>query len=272
MRLKNKLLSSGHILLAKSKIITYMAAKIRNQCDLIIRQRFSASDMDPAKNGEHLLLISILPFCDVYFDVGANKGEWTNFIIEHKKSNYKCYLFEPGLQAFAYLQKRFTNNCQIELENKALNNTEGLLEFYEEEHAGEMSSAIKSWANNPTTTIQIACTTVDDEINVKKITFVDFLKIDVEGFDLKVIEGAMQSMNEGKIGLIQFEYNTGWIDTGSTLLNAYKILKANKYEIYLIISKGLVPFDIEIYGEFYSFSNFLAVSPGSHKLIKDLIR
>jgi FkbM family methyltransferase len=271
MRLINKLLSSVHILLAKSKIATYLAAKIRNQCDLIIYQRFGASDMDPAKNGEYLLLEFISPYCNVYFDVGANKGEWTNFILENKKVDYKCYLFEPGLAAFACLREKFSNNVHIELKNAALSNAPGILEFYEEENAGEMSSAIKGWANNPCKTIHIACTTVDQEINFKNISFLDFLKIDVEGFDLKVIEGAAQSLNDQKIGLIQFEYNSGWMEAGSSLLNAYKILEAKNYKIYLINSKGLVPFDINIYGDFYSFSNFLAVSPKSHALIKNLI-
>jgi len=273
MKLRRKLLSPVHILLSKSRIITWLAAKIRNQCDLVIRQRFGANNMDPQQNGEYLVLETVLPHCSVFFDIGANKGEWTNFILENKKDNsLKCYLFEPGLTAFGYLQQRFKNNNTIELKNSAVSNVPGLLDFYEEENAGGMSSAVKGWANNPIKLIQVACTTVDEEIDSKKIAFLDFMKIDVEGFDLKVIEGACQSLADQKIGILQFEYNSGWLNTGSSLSIAYQILKTNGYEIYLIKHKGLFLYDIDTYGDFYTFSNFLAVSSKCHSLIKNLIR
>ncbi len=271
MGLITKLLAASHNLLAKSKNATYVAAKIRGQCDLIIRKRFSAADMDPSKNGEHLLLQSILSYCTIYFDVGANKGEWTNFIVKNKKDNfYKCYLFEPGTAAFAYLIERF-NSDFIGIKNIAVSNSPGMIDFYEEENAGEMSSAIKGWANHHTKAIRVGCTTIDEEIIENEIPFLDFLKIDVEGFDLKVIEGALQSIRDQKIGFIQFEYNACWFNTGSSLSGAYQILTANNYKIYLINPKGLVKYDIHTYGEFYSFSNFLAVSDKSHRLIKNLI-
>lgn len=269
MNLIKKYLEAGHRIAAKSEIAAYLAAKTRSQCDLILRKRFSANDMDPAKNGEHLLLKTIMPYCHTYFDVGANKGDWTNFILENKPDPYKCYLFEPGRAAFAYLQKRF-NSPSIELKNVAISSTEGTADFYEEENAGEMSSMLKGWARE-TSLISVTCSTIDQEITENKILFLDFLKIDVEGFDLKVIEGAMQSIKEQKIGIIQFEYNGSWLSAGSSLFGAYQIFNANNYKTYLIRKNGLVHYDINTYGDFYSFSNFVAVSQPTAHLIERLI-
>lgn len=267
----NSFLSVTHRVLSKSKFATFITAKIRNQCDLIIRQRFAAPDMNPFKNGEYLLLETVIPDCKIFFDVGANKGEWTNFIVESKKTDpFKCYLFEPGLAAFSVLQNRFKNDI-VELSNIAISNSFGTLDFYEEENAGEMSSAIKGWANNKTQVTKVPCSTIDQEITERGIEFLDFLKIDVEGFDLKVIEGALNSLREKKIGIIQFEYGEGWLKVGVSLSGAYQIFAANDYDIYLITQKGLVNYDINTYGDFYSFSNFLAVSAKSRQLIKNLV-
>jgi FkbM family methyltransferase len=48
-------------------------------------------------------------------------------------------------------------------------------------------------------------TTLDKFIEEKKITHVDILKIDVEGFELEVLLGAKNVLTQGKIGVVQIE-------------------------------------------------------------------
>lgn len=267
-----KAFAAIHALFARSGTASLVLAKIRNQCDLVIRRRFSVSDMDPAKNGEYALLKSVLPNCSVFFDVGANKGEWTSYIITNKaRATYKCTLFEPGANAFARLKNTFDNNANVELNNIAVSNAPGFLEFYEEENAGGMSSAVKGWSAEQIKPVQVPCTTIDQEIASKKLKSVDFMKIDVEGFDLKVMEGAANSLKAQIVGLIQFEYNECWLDAGSSLQKAYRLLTENNYKIYLIRPNGLMEYDVKTYGDFYSLSNFIAVAPGYHSYIKSLI-
>ena len=261
-----------HKLFARSKTASLLLAKIRNQCDLVLRQRFSVSNMDPAQNGEYALLKHVLPNCSVFIDVGANKGEWTSYIIADKgHTTYKCHLFEPGANAFAQLKNTFSNNQNVELNNVAVSNTPGILEFYEEENAGGMSSAVKGWSAESIEPVQVPCTTIDQEIVVKNLEAVDFIKIDVEGFDLKVMEGAVKSLKAQLIGLIQFEYNECWFDTGSSLVKAYHLLTGNGYKVYIIRPNGLMDYNVKTYGDFYSLSNFIAVAPAYHTYIKDLI-
>jgi FkbM family methyltransferase len=272
MGLPNNILSACHRLLARSKAATYIAAKIRNQCDLIVSRRFAAAEADPLLSGEYKLLRHILPHCAVYFDIGANKGEWTNYIIKNKNdSPGKFYLFEPGLGAFAFLQERYINHPNVYLKNLAVSDNDRTLTFYEEGSAGEMSSAVKGWANNATQTIQAPCTTVDLQMADLDIPFIDFIKIDAEGFDLKVITGAVQAISRQQAGFIQFEYNSAWLATGSSLLNAYSMLTAHNYKIYLVQPSGLMDYAVDIYKDFYSFANFLAVSPRNYPLVQHLI-
>ena len=261
-----------HKFFAGSKTASLLIAKIRNQCDLVIRRRFSVSNMDPAQNGEYALLKHVLPNCAVFFDVGANKGEWTSYIIAEKGPQlYEAVLFEPGTNAFAQLKNTFNNNPHVELNNVAVSNVPGILEFYEEENAGGMSSAVKGWSAEDVEPTQVPCTTIDQEIAAKNLKAVDFIKIDVEGFDLKVMEGVAKSLKAQLIGLIQFEYNECWFDTGSSLAKAYRLLTGNGYKIYIIRPNGLMEYDVKTYGDFYSLSNFIAVSPAYHTYIKDLI-
>jgi FkbM family methyltransferase len=53
----------------------------------------------------------------------------------------------------------------------------------------------------------IDTTTVDAFILKHEIPYVDILKIDTEGYDATVIQGAMQSIASGKVGVITFEYH-----------------------------------------------------------------
>src|SRR3569833_3504285 len=95
---------------AKSRIITLFAIKFRNQCNLIITQRFAIKDMSPERNGEHLLLSHIIPVCSSYFDIGSNKGEWTSYILNNDKNVHtEFHLYEPGIVAYIISSDRFKN-------------------------------------------------------------------------------------------------------------------------------------------------------------------
>jgi FkbM family methyltransferase len=48
-------------------------------------------------------------------------------------------------------------------------------------------------------------TTIDQFIEENKISYVDILKIDVEGFELEVLNGARNALVKGEIGIIQLE-------------------------------------------------------------------
>ena len=82
----------------------------------------------------------------------------------------------------------------------------------------------------------------------------------------------MNSIVNNKIGFIQFEYNRVWSMLGSTLLNAYEILEENGYEVFLIKPNGLYKYNVRKYGEFYAFSNFIAVAPKNLVHVKKIIK
>jgi FkbM family methyltransferase len=60
-------------------------------------------------------------------------------------------------------------------------------------------------SKNAYTTVVSRIETLDNFIREKKIEFIDILKIDVEGFEFEVLQGAKDTVKEKKINVIQFE-------------------------------------------------------------------
>jgi len=254
-------------------MITILAIKVRNQCNRIIIERYSIKDMSPRLNGEYLLLDHIKPICNSYFDIGANKGNWTGYILNTEKNGLlELHLYEPGTVAFNISLNRFKGYSNIVVNNLALSDSIGTIDFYEQQDAGELSSAIEKWAYGPISKIEVETTTIDSELSRLQIDYLDYVKIDTEGFDLKVLKGAINSIMHNKIAFIQFEYNEAWSFTGATLMNAYEILEKNGYKIFLIKPKGLYHYDVKKYGEFYAFSNFIAISASKLDFVKNILR
>jgi len=229
--------------------------------------------MSPERNGEHLLLSHIIPVCSSYFDIGSNKGEWTSYILNNDKNVHtEFHLYEPGIVAYNISSDRFKNIPKVSVYKKAISDTSGSLKFYEQENAGELSSAVEKWAEGPVITHEVEATTIDSEIARLNINYLDYAKIDTEGFDLKALKGAISSIKNNRIGFIQFEYNRVWMMTGSTLLDAYQLLEEHGYNIFLLKPDGLYTYDVRKNGEFYAFSNFLAVSAQNLLHIKPILK
>lgn len=64
-------------------------------------------------------------------------------------------------------------------------------------------------------------------IDNKNFKNIDFIKIDVEGHEMKVIEGGLKFINKKKVKLIQIEFNWHNLMTNQSIYNYSKIL--NKY-------------------------------------------
>ncbi len=63
--------------------------------------------------------------------------------------------------------------------------------------------------------------TLDDYIEQHHIDRVDFMKIDVEGFEPKVIRGAQSAIKAGRIRAIFCEFNGSWLRQSGTTPREY---------------------------------------------------
>jgi len=140
----------------------------------------------------------------VCFDVGANTG---NRIAPLLQIGAIVIAVEPQDKCFRHLKRKFGNT--IILVKNGLGETNGIKEFHISEDS-TLSSFSDNWISSVTgtdrfkgkswvKTVKVAMTTADELI--KKYGKPDFIKIDVEGYELEVLKGLTEP-----IEMISFEY------------------------------------------------------------------
>ncbi len=209
--------------------------------------------------------------CVIVVDVGANKGMWTEYFL-NKNSFIQIFLFEPSINAFSVLKTKFNTTNNVTLINKGLADKKSQNIFFEEPECGETSSLVPGVSNNHSKQIHVELTTVDLIMEEYGLTKIDYLKIDVEGYDLFVLKGAEENLKSKKIKFVQFEYNSSWTMAGSTLIQAFMLFGKYGYKTFLLRWDGLYEFNYALYGEYYSYSNFFALPEESVAIIKPLIK
>ena len=232
-------------------------------------------NLDFQKNGEKWVLlflkqkIKITGDSKIFFDVGANVGQYTQLlseIFDDQKST--IYSFEPSAITFSELTKRFIQNKNVRIYNFGFSDRPEELTFFSNDPA--TSSSLSSIYDRHLEHIGIAMqpsekinvVTIDNFCKENKINKINFLKIDVEGHELKVLEGAANMLNEKRIYAIQFEFGACAIDSRIYFKDFYGMLSSN-YNLFRIVKNGIYP--IEKYQEtleIFCHTNFLALLKG----------
>src|SRR5262245_2321440 len=248
---------------ARSRVGTHLAIKLKYQCDEVLRERLGTS-IHIAVNGERWLIEQIAPRSKFFIDVGANVGDWTIEFASRMPGVPRGIAFEPSPSTAAELRTRLADYDSVEIVECAISDRSGNAKFYAEKNYGETSSLIRTHSAVDAKPLSVRVSTLDAEIAARKIASVDFLKIDAEGFDFHVLRGGEESINNKKIDVIQFEYNSPWIESGATLAAAYTFLQSRGYEIFLLRGPGLFRIDPSYVGEYFRYSMFVAVRTSSH--------
>lgn len=253
-------LNKLHKILGDLPLAVWFAVKLRNQASSIISSYFS-EETNPSKNSEAWLIQVVAPYSSTFVDVGANIGNWSSLFINSAPKSVQGILFEPSQHTLKSLRQRFSEYQNIKIIEKGVGHCEGEVEFFDELGKGESSSIIqKASLKNAVKTV-VKLTSLDIELNQNNVSYVDFLKIDAEGYDFQVLKGAVDFLNSQSIGIIQFEYGPGWKHGGATLSAAVSLLKSFGYQVFLLKSHQLFKIDFEFYGEYFAYSNYVAVSP-----------
>ncbi len=265
------LLNYWHQLLGKSNLAVRLAVLLRNQAQCVIKYHLNET-ADPEQNGEVSLIRLVASTSSTFIDVGANVGNWTQIFLEIIPELKQGLLLEPSEAALTRLKKQFNHLEKLEIIPVAVSDTEGEMTFYEEPNSGECSSLVPGFSNSQAEKRTVKVTTIDRIVESYQLDYVDFLKIDTEGYDLHVIRGASKLLQQQKIGFIQFEYNSPWSQAGSTLAQALSLLESFQYQVFLIKSSGLFKLNYELYGEYLTYSNFVGVAPARIAQISSLIQ
>lgn len=249
--------------IARSGRSTRLALRLRRQIDGIVAHRLG-HDTSPATNGEDWLLDTVAGSCQTFVDIGANVGEWSLAMLE-RAPLARGIVVEPSEEALAVLRGSSLVD-RVTLIAAAASEKPGTATFFEEPGAGRTSSLHAHAANSAARKREVDVTTVDKLLAESGWDKIDVLKVDAEGNDFLVLRGAADALKNQKIGILQFEYNEPWLKSGATLGMAYDLLEAAGYSVFLLKGPKLYTFPISTYGEYFHYSNFVAVSPATMTL------
>lgn len=245
---------------ARSPLAVRAAVRLRNQCNMVIKYRFAMSPSF-AETGEGWLTDAVAPTATTIIDVGANVGDWTARVLSYGTQGKRFVAIEPGRATYQSLASRFAGVPEVTTRQAAVSNEEGQATFYEYAENSEHSSLAAEVLRGRGTPNTVTLTTLDKLISDLGWPAVDFLKIDTEGYDLFVMQGAKEAIAQQRIGVLQFEYNEQWRFAGSTLAAASRLLREAGYTLRMLRHDGLYEFDYATYGDYFGFSNFVAISP-----------
>ena len=230
----------------------------------LIGMNYWASEFDATGERDALKLVAkfLHPVnSPVIFDVGANVGDFSLACLEALGSSCSIYSFEPSRSTYDLLSGHVTDTS-IKLHRLGFSNIEGHAVL----HSSEPGSSIASLEplDNPVRMFKpelderVSITTIDRFCETHGIGTIDFLKLDIEGHEMKALQGARQTISNGRLRIVQFEFGENSISARSYLADIVKLLDG--FDFYRIVPGGLVPW---VYkdgaDEIFATMNYLAV-------------
>ena len=198
----------------------------------------------PEKNGEFKAFNTLKSHCDVFLDVGSNKGifidQWNTSVSD---STGFALVFEPNPNLGTVLQKKITRGKLVQ---KAVSNKKGTAEFNIYTSDNTTSSLMNRSDMMPhftdaVTNLKVEIDTLDSYLALiqeesKKGVFV---KIDVEGVELLVLQGAQKMLAALPEVFLMFEYSKAWQIGNHTVKDAFHLLDRLGYRLFRITPLGL---------------------------------
>ncbi len=156
---------------------------------------------------DELAFIENYPFDDgVVIDVGANLGLFS-LLLNRRFADRRIIAFEPNPSTFAALEKNILRNDanHVECHQDAIAHLNGFVRFSSREHARANASISDGSAQASADEIRVPCTTLDTFCAVHSVNRIALLKIDVEGYESLVFQGATTVLSDIRPGVIYFE-------------------------------------------------------------------
>lgn len=190
---------------------------------------------NPYQNGEvevwNFIQNKFLP--STVLDVGIEKE---SYIVDNRQhDNTTVWLFEPNPVHYADVIKKYSAKHNVFFENIGLSDVDENQILYVSTGSIFLRNKSMSSGKLNQNTVSISCKTLDNFCKEKLIQAVDFLKIDVEGYELKVLQGAKLTIEN--INLIQFEFGGTYVDAGITIDDVLNTVPDR--HIYIIEKMGL---------------------------------
>jgi FkbM family methyltransferase len=185
---------------------------------------------------EFVFMESILKPSMVMMDVGANDGFFTVLAARQVGEKGRVYAFEPSEREYARLQANLELNqlSNVQTVRKAVANAggQGLLRICEYGHEGQntLGDFVHKVSEEGVQDVELC--TLDDFFKDEKLSRLDFIKIDVEGAEHKVLSGGRELISRFKPVIMLELLDSALNKQGSSAKEVVSLLNDMGYLIY----------------------------------------
>lgn len=255
-----------------TELVLPRALRARVGGRLLSRAR-AENDDDPRRNGEYRLLriahATLGESGGVFFDVGANLGDWTLEALKAGPRPLRVRAFEPSEATYRELRRRLAAAevaGSVEASRLALGDedSEAVLHVYGA-CAGTNSLHVRH--DEPAGVREVGTESVSvvrgdrvcEEAGIERI---HFLKVDTEGHEMSVLRGFSAMLRRGAIDAFQVEYGAAWLDARCFLRDLLDLATSCGYCLGKVFPRG-----VEFLGRYdprldnFVYANYLACRP-----------
>jgi len=185
-------------------------------------------------------LKNLIEEINVYVDVGAHKGTYTDLVIKNFKTN-KILMFEPQDKIYNFLKNKYKHHQSVLIFNKALSENKESLNFNFNKH--DLTSSLSTLDPNNSylklkaklfgtdtkgmieKKLKIETSTLFSVMEETNIEVIDLLKIDTEGHEFQVIKGIKDKIKNVRFILVEFHNDEIYVSYDPTKLHEFLISK-----------------------------------------------
>ena len=217
------------------------------------------------QTGEKKFIRLIKDEINLSLDIGANVGNYTKLILQETTS--KVISFEPLPDAYRELEvlkKEFKE--RLEIFNIAISNQNKNQDLYFGNKKSEKASLMENLeklsfvGETNINKISVQVKKLDDLKDILKNQVIDFIKIDTEGYEFEVLDGAKNLFKEQQPKFIQIEFNWHQLLKGQTLYKLSSMIDFSDIFRILPNGNGLIQIDpFRPENNIYHLSNYVFI-------------
>lgn len=201
-----------------------------------------------------------------FFDVGANRGDYTGFLLSVGRPNVDVHCFEISPVMQRRLKENFGHLPYVRVNPFGLGDAPGDYQYrryISGEGLNTLQWEMEIWDQTiPSVIEECQIETGKRYCEAAEIDHIDLLKIDTEGWDWFVLQGFEPMISNKEIDLIQFEYGYANVQSRKLMLDFWAFFEARGYKLGRLRPTGVDWTDYQIQdNNFEGTQNWVAFSP-----------
>jgi FkbM family methyltransferase len=200
------------------------------------------------------LIKKIIKPGDVIFDIGANIGQYSVFMSKCLADSGIIYAIEPYKKNIQLIEKNIATNkvSNVSVHQIAIAEVSGptILRVYSDY---AYNSLLLIDRKKLLREEMVEGQTLDDFVEKNRITRIDLIKIDIEGFELSAFKGAVKTLKKLKPAIITEIQPLNMKALGIGRQDILDYLSALGYNAFLITDRGLRQATEPLSGQFENY-------------------